>query len=72
VTAADPSALARVRDSLAREFSGIFSPETVAACLTESYEHLLATARVERTWSSSPSDSLVNAFEPPPEWRVRS
>jgi arsenate reductase len=47
VTAADPSALARVRDSLAREFSGIFSPETVAACLTESYEHLLATARVE-------------------------
>jgi arsenate reductase (thioredoxin) len=37
-----------IRDSLTREFSGVFSPETVAACLDESYERLVATAKVDR------------------------
>jgi arsenate reductase (thioredoxin) len=44
---ADPRALDNVRNSLIGEFSGIFSPETVPACLAESYEQLLATARVD-------------------------
>jgi arsenate reductase (thioredoxin) len=37
-----------IRDSLTREFSGVFSPETVAACLDESHERLVATAKVDR------------------------
>ncbi len=37
-----------IRDSLTHEFSGIFSPETVAACLDESYARLVATAKVDR------------------------
>jgi arsenate reductase (thioredoxin) len=37
-----------VRQSLVREFAGIFSPETVAACLNETYDKLAASARVDR------------------------
>jgi arsenate reductase (thioredoxin) len=44
----DERVLATVRGSLSREFEGIFSPETVAACLIESYDQLAATARVDR------------------------
>jgi arsenate reductase len=37
-----------VRGSLSREFEGIFSLETVAACLIESYDQLAPSARVDR------------------------
>jgi len=37
-----------IRQSLTREFAGTFSPETVAECVTDSYERLAATAKVDR------------------------
>lgn len=37
-----------IRHSLTGEFAGVFSPETVSACLAESFESLAATATVDR------------------------
>ena len=44
----DLRVLETVRNNLTREFAGVFSPETVAACLAESYDRLVATATVDR------------------------
>ena len=44
----DQRVLDTVRQSLIKEFEGIFSPETVAQCLAETYDHFAATARVDR------------------------
>jgi arsenate reductase (thioredoxin) len=44
----DQRVLDTVRRSLTVEFAGVFSPETVAACLTASYDQLAASARVDR------------------------
>ena len=44
----DQRVLDTVRHSLTREFEGVFSPETVAQCLAESYDQLAATARIDR------------------------
>jgi arsenate reductase (thioredoxin) len=47
-TPGERKVLVVIRDSLTQEFGGIFSPETVAACLDESYQRLVATAKVDR------------------------
>jgi protein-tyrosine-phosphatase len=41
------SALEHAKQRLNREFATVFSPETVAQCLDESYLQLAATARIE-------------------------
>jgi arsenate reductase len=41
VRADQRAALASAQDALVEEFSGTFAPETVAACLTDSYDRLL-------------------------------
>jgi protein-tyrosine-phosphatase len=48
MTPGDERVFETVRHSLVREFAGVFSPETVAACLNETYDKLAATARVDR------------------------
>lgn len=47
-TPAELKVLDVIRASLTAEFAGTFSPETVAACLSKSYDRLVATARVDR------------------------
>jgi protein-tyrosine-phosphatase len=47
MTDAEPRALDNARTALTREFAGIFSPETVAGCLAESYADLAAAARID-------------------------
>jgi arsenate reductase len=48
MTPGDERVFETVRRSLIQEFAGIFSPETVSACLNETYDTLAATARVDR------------------------
>ena len=48
MTPGDERVFETVRHSLVREFAGVFSPETAAACLNETYDKLAATARVDR------------------------
>jgi arsenate reductase len=48
MNADDQRVLDTVRHSRTREVEGIFSAETVAQCLSESYEQLAATARIDR------------------------
>jgi arsenate reductase len=47
MTEADPRGLDNARWALTGEFAGVFSPETVAACLAESYAGLAAAARID-------------------------
>jgi arsenate reductase (thioredoxin) len=47
MTQPDRRGLDNARKALTREFAGIFSPETVAACLDESYAGLAAAARID-------------------------
>jgi len=47
-TPGEEQVLAAVSSSLAQEFSGIFSSETVSACVRDSYARLEATAKVTR------------------------
>jgi protein-tyrosine-phosphatase len=47
MTDAEPRALESARTTLIREFAGIFSPETVAGCLAESYADFAAAARID-------------------------
>jgi protein-tyrosine-phosphatase len=47
-TPAELRVLDTIRASLTREFEGVFGPETVTACLYESYDRLAATAKVNR------------------------
>jgi arsenate reductase (thioredoxin) len=47
MTEADPRGPDNARRALTREFAGVFSPETVAACLAESYAGLAAAARID-------------------------
>jgi protein-tyrosine-phosphatase len=48
MTPGDRLVLDAVRETLIREFSGIFSPETVSECLTGTYARFAATATVDR------------------------
>lgn len=48
MTPGDERVFETVRRSLIQEFAGIFSPETVSACLNETYDTPAATARVDR------------------------
>jgi len=45
-TPLERKSLEGVGDALSREFAGVFSPETVSQCLTDSFELLAATATV--------------------------
>ena len=45
-TPGEQQVLVSVSDSLAREFAGTFSRETVASCVSDSYARLAATAKV--------------------------
>jgi arsenate reductase (thioredoxin) len=47
-TPAELRVLDTIRATLTREFEGVFGPETVTACLYESYDRLVATAKVNR------------------------
>lgn len=57
----DLRALETVRNNLTREFAGVFTPETVAACLAESYDRLVATATSIDSLSYLPSALLATA-----------
>ena len=71
MTEADPRGLDNARNALTREFAGVFSPETVAACLAESYAALTAAARIETFLTLSAERFAPSGCEPAPQWRER-
>jgi arsenate reductase (thioredoxin) len=48
MTPGDERVFETVRRTIITEFAGVFSPETVSACLSETYDKLASTARVDR------------------------